>query len=144
MLGSSGWFISVHPPSARKISSTINFTATIKLLKFADSLMPMTRIAVTTTIPRNAIRLKTPCRCGRVGIDAQLRQLLRDTPEKLPMPLVEHERRTRRPRQLRRQPQPEVLPQAQHVAAPARAHRGRAKRILQHQVPADDPREDLA
>src|SRR5207247_1486052 len=53
-------------PRAIKINSTQTLITTIREFAFADSLMPITRIAVTAAIPRNATRLKTPVWCGRV------------------------------------------------------------------------------
>ena len=38
----------------------------------------------------------------------------------------------------------DVVHQAAEIARPADGHRRRAERILENQVPADDPREDLA
>ncbi len=48
------------------INTIATFTITIPELKFADSLMPITRIVVTPRIPRKATRLNKPPICGSV------------------------------------------------------------------------------
>ncbi len=80
----------------------------------------------------------------RGGIDPKLRQLRRNAIQKLPMAIPVHEHRAWSSRDGGRQSNMEVLQQAQHIAAPARADRRRAECVLQHQVPTDDPGKDLA
>ena len=46
------------------VSTIATLTITIPEFRFADSLMPMTRINVTSAIAMNATRLNTPCTCG--------------------------------------------------------------------------------
>src|SRR5271168_306532 len=79
-------------PSTRKIPTTLSFTITIAVFRFADSSIPRTSTAVTTAMARNATKLKTPVTCG---------------------------------------------------SALALTPAGSAERILQHQVPADDPGHKL-
>src|SRR5215470_14769240 len=50
--------------TAMKVNTAINFTKTMPVLKFADSLMPMIRIAVTAIIAKNATRLNFAVACG--------------------------------------------------------------------------------
>ena len=64
---SSGRVTSVYPPTPMNTSSTATFTTTMKLLKFADSLMPTISTVVANMMPRNATRLNAPCCCGSVA-----------------------------------------------------------------------------
>ena len=50
-----------------KTSSTATFTTTMAELKFADSLMPITRMTVTAAIPMNPNRLNTEVCVGSVA-----------------------------------------------------------------------------
>src|ERR1700689_3289222 len=58
--------LSANDPAIPMNMSTIEtFTITIPELKFADSLMPITRIVVTAIMAQNATRLNRPFICGR-------------------------------------------------------------------------------
>ncbi len=61
-----------------------------------------------------------------------------------PHPVIFHERSSGDRRQLRRNHDAPLLQQAVQIARPPRRHGRRAKRVLQHQVPANDPRHQLA
>src|SRR6202007_1320269 len=50
--------------TAMNVSTAANFKKTTGELKFADSLMPTMRMAVTPRIARNATRLKEAVACG--------------------------------------------------------------------------------
>ena len=113
---------------------------TIAELKFADSLMPITRIVVISKTTSIATRLKNPVTCGR---PASLTPGGNDITGH-PHALVFHQRVAGSRRQLRRNHNANLLQQAVEVPRPARRHRRRAKRVLQHQVPPDDPCHQLA
>src|SRR5262249_33821655 len=58
------WFRTYGNATAMKVNTAINFTKTMPVLKFADSLMPMMRIVVTAMMARNATRLNFAVTCG--------------------------------------------------------------------------------
>src|SRR5258707_4476223 len=51
--------------TAMKVSTAANFTNTTAELKFADSLMPTIRMAVTPRMARKATKLKDAVACGK-------------------------------------------------------------------------------
>src|SRR5262249_9462156 len=62
---SAGCFSKKGRATAINVKTAINFTKTIPVLNFADSLIPMIRISVTAMIAKKATRLNLAVACGR-------------------------------------------------------------------------------
>ena len=113
--------------AAMNISTTATFTSTMMPLKRADSLMPTTRIAVTASTMKTAGRLMM----APGGLQVRGGGFVPD-----------ERRHASRPRE--KFVARHVLDERAHVARPAHADRGRADQVLEDEVPADDPRDELA
>ena len=103
--------------------TTATFTNTMTVLTLADSRMPMMIRTVTATVMRTAGRLKTAVTSPRRRVN---------------------DRAGRRRERRREVDADEVVQETREVAAPADRDRRRAERVLEDQVPADDPGEELA
>ena len=101
---------------------TVSLSATITALTRADSRIPATSIPVRASTIRMAGRFTTAVTGPRRG---------------------GHDR-ARRCRQRRRKGRAEVVQQARQVPRPAHRDGRRRQRVLEHQVPADDPRHEFA
>src|SRR6185437_5071069 len=77
------------------------------------------------------------------GINVMQSQRLGNTVQVFPVPVVEHEWRARSAGQLGAEADAEVLQKTKHITAPPGGHSGGAEGILQDQVPANDPGENL-
>ena len=104
------------------MSTTATLMTTMTALTVADSLTPTTRSAVTAAVTSTAGTLKTAVTGPRPPPDD----------------------RTRRGAESGRKAQAQLAEQRHEVAGPPDGDRGRAEGVLQHQVPADDPRDQLA
>ena len=106
-----------------KSTTTISLMTTMTLLTEADSLIPTTSSVVTTAMMRTA------------GI-------LNSAVTVLPSAMVTTVPRGRL--KLRRHMDAEICQERHDVARPSDRDRGGTESVLQHQVPADDPGDELA
>ena len=80
----------------------------------------------------------------RIGVDALGGQGVFDASEMLPVAVIKEQQFAVRAGELRRDAKSKVLKETEHVTAPARSNCGGAERVLEDQIPTDDPGEDLA
>ena len=102
--------------------TTATLITTITAFTRADSRMPITSSAVAAVEIRIAGRLKSAVTVRAIG---------------------QHDGRARGGAEERWKRDPEVGEKGDDVAGPPHRHRGGAKRVLEHQIPADDPGDEL-
>src|SRR5437763_9678339 len=66
-LATCGCWNRYQPPTIRKIPTMASLMITMAELKFADYLIPITRIVVITMTMQTATRLNNPVACGRIS-----------------------------------------------------------------------------
>ncbi len=128
-----------------KVNTANSFTKTMAVLKFADSLMPMTRIVVTSGDGDEGQQIED---CGRMGqgtcVDALLLEDRLHGQQRTPLSFVLHPDSAGNIANLWREVDAVVLKESDQGRAPTRSHGSGAKSVFQDKVPADDPGENLA
>ncbi len=130
-------------------------TKTITLLTRADSLIPMTSKAVTSSHDHHGRQIDD---CRELGIAAEIdvgrfEAFLHRCEHRPSMPKVQLTRdrighldhhRARRGQELRRQVDAPIVQKARDVSGPVDRDRGCADHVFEDQVPADQPGDELA
>ncbi len=141
MAATSGRRRRYAPATTMKVKTVPTLTKTTARLKRADSLMPTTRIVVTARTAAKAGTLKAAVTVGREAVSTPADSDRRD---RLPAILKEYQDGAGSVGEAWWKVETEVLEEAHHVRAPSGGDGRRAEGVLQDQIPADDPGEDLA
>ena len=141
----AGCCVAKIPAITTNKTTIITFMITMAELKFADSSIPITSRMVTTAIAAKAKRLNNPACCGRLARSTCCAVSVSLTRAKCsPVAVIEDEFLARSKRQPRRYADTKILHKAEDITAPSGGDGSRTEGILQDQIPADDPGENLA